>query len=109
MFGIFKFRKLYKLLEEANISTSSTDRLNLSSLELQQHLFDPRKDGKQNFSRLVQMLYEDHPSCVRIKLLIAIHRIIGKQPLLAEQFMQHEPREYQGVKIKRRQDRSPLK
>lgn len=109
MFGFFKFHRLHGILEEADISTASTGRIKFEVLDSSRQLFDPKHGGKENFKRLMEMLYEDNPACTRIKLLIAVHRIIGKQSVLAEQFIEHQPREYKGVKIKRRVDRSPLK
>lgn len=109
MFGIFKFRKLNAVLEDANITTSNTDQINTLVLDCNLPLFDPRQHGQQNFTRLLQILYEKKPAHIRLKILTAIHRLIAKQPLLAEQFLEHQPREYQGVKIKLRRDCSPLK
>ena len=46
MFGIFKFRKLNSVLEEANITGKDTGSINMVVLDCNLPLFDPRQQGR---------------------------------------------------------------
>jgi hypothetical protein len=40
MFGMFKFRKLNNLLDDANITTNNKDRINNGPIDINRSMFD---------------------------------------------------------------------
>jgi hypothetical protein len=78
MFNFFKFRKLNAFLSDVLIIGKSNEKLKLDKFEAaSETLFNLLfEDGRQNFTRIIEMLYERQSAATRIKLLVLIHHLI---------------------------------
>jgi hypothetical protein len=101
MFNFFRFRKLNAFLSSAGVTGKSTEPVHLSKLEscsdsLFNLIFD---EGRNNFQRLLEMLYEQQAASTRIKLLIVLHHLILEDRSYAERFLNYPKTEFKGLLI----------
>jgi hypothetical protein len=105
MFNFFRFRKLNAFLGEVSITGKSTEKLRLEKFEVASEtifnlLFE---EGRQNFARIIEMLYERQSAATRIKLLVLIHYLIMEDRSYAKQFLHYPRGEFQGLLIPKKQ------
>ena len=75
-------------------------QLESSSDALFNLIFD---DGRQNFTRLLEMLYDRQLASTQIKLMILFHSLILEDRGYAQLFLAHPKTEFKGLLITRKQ------
>ena len=105
MFNFFRFRKLNAFLSNTGITGKPSEPVQLQQLEsssdtLFNLIFD---DGKQNFTRLLEMLYDRQLASTRVKLMILFHSLILEDRSYSELFLAHPKTEFKGLLITKKQ------
>lgn len=78
MFNYFKYRRLNNFLSDADFNSRSNSKPKLERIAwaMDTVLNIYTEEGKQNYEKLMETLYENQPAASRIKLLVLISQLI---------------------------------
>jgi hypothetical protein len=107
MINYFRFRELNSFLKEAGITGKPTDcvKFDLLPKSLTRIFNLALEDGKRNFRKVIEMIYDPYPAATRIKLLVLVHTLLAEDQSYAKLFLRQPRYAFQGIVITKKPSR----